>query len=380
MSLPTAEPKAAPTARRRGAWTRIAGLAFAAALVLTGCGGTADSGGGTAKASGKDPAAGGSAFPVTVEHAFGSTEITEKPKRVVALSWMSQDVIAALGVVPVGVDKQWGGDEEGHTPWFRTQVEKLGGKMPEVLKQGDSGELDFEQILSLEPDLIVGLYSGLSDVDYQRLDEIAPTLPYLKKPWDGGTWQNMTRTIGKVLGENEKAAEVVTDVEGQLAAVARDNPKFKDTTFAYGLALAPGSTELGLYLNYDPRVRLLTEMGFKNTPSMPKIAETVQGTNWYGGVSLEELDTIEADVFVAWANGDGEVKHSLKDPLLTRWEPIESGRYAFVQDPTLAMATSGPSVLSIPWAIERYVPVLADAVAGKAVQGVPEKASAYNGS
>ncbi|MFD7549375.1 iron-siderophore ABC transporter substrate-binding protein [Streptomyces sp. NPDC059816] len=383
MSLPTAEPKAAPAARRRGAWTRVAGLAFAAALVLTGCGGgTAESGGGTDKESGKKDkaAAGSAAFPVTIKHAHGSTEITEKPQRVVALSWMSPDVVAALGVVPVGVDEQWGGDEEGHTPWFRTQVEKLGGKMPEVLKQGDSGELDFEQILSLEPDLIVGLYSGLSDVDYERLGEIAPTLPYLKKPWDGGTWQSMTQTIGKALGENEKAEELVNDVEGQLAAVARDNPEFKDTTFAYGLGLAPGSTELGLYLNYDPRVRLLTEMGFKNTPSMQKIADTAKGTNWYGGVSLEKLDTIEADVFVAWANGDGEVKHSLKDPLFTRWEPIKAGRYAFVQDPTLGMATSGPSVLSIPWAIERYVPMLADAVAGKGVKGVPEKAPAGNGS
>ncbi|MER6914524.1 iron-siderophore ABC transporter substrate-binding protein [Streptomyces sp. NPDC000594] len=372
MSLSTAGPQAAPSPapRRRGARARLAGLAFAAALVLSGCGGgTSDSGGAGADAGKGGTAAASTNFPVTIDHAHGTTRITAKPQRVVAVSWMSLDVVAALGTVPVGVDEQWGGDKEGYTPWFRDRVEKLGGTLPETLDYGDAGEIDFEQILSLEPDLILGLYSGISDVDYKRLSEIAPTVPYLKKPWDGGTWQDMTRTIGKALGENEKATSLVTDVEGRLADVAKENPEFKESTFAYGVALTPGSTELGLYMDYDPRVRLLTEMGFRNTPSMEKIAATVKGSNWYGGVSLEKLDTIEADVFVAWANAPGEIGHTLKDPLFTRWEPIEDKRYAFVRDPSLGMATSGPSVLSIPWALERYVPMLADAVAGKGVTG-----------
>ncbi|MER5491144.1 iron-siderophore ABC transporter substrate-binding protein [Streptomyces sp. NPDC002490] len=370
MSPSTAEPQAAPTParRRRGAWTRIAGLAFAAALVLTGCGSTESGGSGT-DAKKAEPAAAAKDFPVTIKHAHGSTEITAKPKRVVAVSWMSLDVVAALGTVPVGVDEQWGGDKQGYTPWFRAQVDKLGGTLPEVLTYGDAGEIDFEQILSLEPDLILGLYSGISDVDYKRLSEIAPTVPYLEKPWDGGTWQEMTRTVGTALGEKGKAEALVTDVEGRLAGVARDNPEFKEKTFAYGVALTPGSTEVGLYMDYDPRVRLLTEMGFSNTPSMGAIGKTVKGSNWYGGISLEKLDTIDADVFVAWANTPADVKHSLKDDLFTRWEPIEQKRYAFVQDATLGMATSGPSVLSIPWALERYVPMLKDAVAGKGVTG-----------
>ncbi|MEU5398336.1 iron-siderophore ABC transporter substrate-binding protein [Streptomyces sp. NPDC005963] len=366
MSLPTVVPAASPTpAPRRPAkvWTRVAGLAVAAALVLTGCGGTAASGSdGEGKSEKKTSSA---AFPVSIKHAHGTTEIPEKPKRVIAVSWMSLDVVAALGTVPVGVDEQWGGDKDGYNPWFRTQVEKLGGELPEILNYGDAGEMDFEQILSLDPDLIIGLYSGISDVDYKRLSEIAPTLPYLEKPFDGGTWQNMTRTIGKALGESDKAEALVTDVEGQLATVAKENPQFKGKTFAYGVALTPGSTEVGMYVPYDPRVRLLTEMGFENTPSMKVITDTVKGTNWYGGVSLEKLDTVEADVFVAWANDPKEIGYSLKDPLFKRWAPIKTKNYAFVKDATLGMATSGPTVLSIPWAMERYVPMLVDAVAGK---------------
>ncbi|OKJ54084.1 iron-siderophore ABC transporter substrate-binding protein [Streptomyces sp. CB02115] len=354
-----------PARRGPGALVRALTVAVAAVVVLAGCGGST-SGSGTPE--GKS-GAGSAAFPVTIEHGHGSTTIKQKPKRVVAISWMSLDVVAALGTVPVGVDEQWGGDKQGYTPWFRSTVEKLGGPLPETLNYGDAGEIDFEQILALEPDLIVGLYSGITDVDYKRLSQIAPTVPYLKKPWDGGTWQEMTRTIGTALGETEKAESLVTDVQGQLAAVTKDHPEFKGTTFAYGLALAPGSTDVGLYVDYDARVRLLTEMGFENTPSMEKIASTVKGTNWYGGISLEKLDTIDADIFVAWANGADEVEHTLKDPLFTRWKPIADRKYAFVQDPTMGMATSGPSVLSIPWAIDRYVPMLADAVAGRGNTG-----------
>ncbi|MEV5688777.1 MULTISPECIES: iron-siderophore ABC transporter substrate-binding protein [unclassified Streptomyces] len=354
-----------PARRGPGVLARALAVAVAAVVVLTGCGGNA-SDSDSAKAK---PGAAAAGFPVSIKHGHGTTTIKQKPKRVVAVSWMSLDVVAALGTVPVGVDKQWGGDKQGYTPWFRSTVEKLGGPLPETLNYGDAGEIDFEQILSLEPDLIVGLYSGISDVDYKRLSEIAPTLPYLKKPWDGGTWQEMTRTIGTALGETKKAESLVTDVQGQLASVASDHPEFKDTTFTYGVALTPGSTDLGLYVDYDARVRLLTEMGFKNTPSMKAIASTVKGTNWYGGISLEKLDSIEADIFVGWANGPDEVPYTLKDPLFTRWKPIAGKHYAFVQDPAMGMATSGPSVLSIPWAIERYVPMLVDAVSGKGNTG-----------
>ncbi|MFJ1898071.1 MULTISPECIES: iron-siderophore ABC transporter substrate-binding protein [unclassified Streptomyces] len=354
-----------PAGRRTGAVARLVALMLAAVVVLAGCG-SGGSGPDTAKA---EPGSAPDAFPVSIKHGHGTTTVTSKPQRVVAVSWMSLDVVAALGTVPVGVDKQWGGDKQGYTPWFRDTVEELGGPLPETLNYGDAGEIDFEQILSLKPDLIVGLYSGISDVDYKRLSEIAPTIPYLNKPWDGGTWQEMTRTIGKAMGETEKAESLVTDVGGRLAAVTEEHPEFKGRTFTYGVALTPGSTEVGLYLNYDARVRLLTEMGFRNTPSMKAIASTAKGTNWYGGISLEKLDTIDADIFVGWANGADEVPYSLKDPLFSRWKPIAGKNYAFVQDPAMGMATSGPSVLSIPWALKRYVPMLADAVAGRGSTG-----------
>ena len=71
------------------------------------------------------------AFPVTLEHAFGETEIEAEPTRVVTLGWSDQDVVLALGVVPVGAtDITWGGNDQGSTPWFDEALDELGGEQP----------------------------------------------------------------------------------------------------------------------------------------------------------------------------------------------------------------------------------------------------------
>lgn len=69
----------------------VAALIAAAAIALTGC---------TAPAADteQDP---GAATGVTIEHAHGTTVIPEKPKRIVALGWMTPDIVAALGENPV---------------------------------------------------------------------------------------------------------------------------------------------------------------------------------------------------------------------------------------------------------------------------------------
>jgi iron complex transport system substrate-binding protein len=53
---------------------------------------------GTASTSGTTTAA---AFPVTIEHAFGSTTIEKEPTRIATIGWSDQDHLVALGIVPV---------------------------------------------------------------------------------------------------------------------------------------------------------------------------------------------------------------------------------------------------------------------------------------
>src|SRR5690349_18320733 len=53
-----------------------------------------------------------SAYPVTIEHKYGSTTITEFPERIVLVGLTEQDALLALGVVPVAT-REWYGERPG---------------------------------------------------------------------------------------------------------------------------------------------------------------------------------------------------------------------------------------------------------------------------
>mgnify|MGYP001954748728 CR=1 FL=1 len=57
--------------------------------------------------------------PIEIKHAFGTTVIKSKPKRVVTIQWGNQDIPLALGVVPVGFSAANFGvqDDSGLLPW-----------------------------------------------------------------------------------------------------------------------------------------------------------------------------------------------------------------------------------------------------------------------
>ena len=82
------------------------------ALALTGCAtGSTDSDDSAASSTEAEA----DAFPVTIEHAFGSTTIEQEPTRVATLGWGDQDHVAALGVVTAGGAKAaWFKDTEGN--------------------------------------------------------------------------------------------------------------------------------------------------------------------------------------------------------------------------------------------------------------------------
>lgn len=335
---------------------------LAIALVVSACTG--------ANTDADDSSVGSSsgAFPVTIKHALGKTTIPQKPERVVTLSWMNHDIVAALGVVPVGVPKTWGGDEEGFTPWFRDQVEnELGAPMPEIVKETEDGP-DYEQILALKPDVIIAVYSGLTEVQYERLSQIAPTVAYMDRPFTGGTWQEHTEVIGEALGEQDKATELIEQTEAKIKAEADKYANLVGTSFLYSLTFGEGSTEMAAYITEDARVSLLHEFGMVDSPALAPASEGLEPDLWYTAISLEKLDTVDADVVIAWSYSPEETTYTLQHPIFTRWEPIANGRYYIADDPTLGMATSGPDVLSIPWAIERgYIADISKAIDGGAV-------------
>ena len=163
----------------------------------------------------------GGAFPVTVQHKYGATEIPSEPKRVVTIGYTDQDITLALGVVPVGVGDFLGGYEWRERPWAQ---QALGGKQPEVV---GGQEINFEAVAAQRPDLIIAINAGLKKPDYERLSKIAPTVGQSGDYIDFGMpWDEQTLLVGKALGRSEQAQKVVDDVEAKFTAFREAHPDF----------------------------------------------------------------------------------------------------------------------------------------------------------
>lgn len=346
MSHALARPK-----RRRA--RALAAAALIAVIGLTGC--TTSTGGDSSSA----PTDG-----VVIEHAHGSTTIAEKPKRIVTLGWMTPDIVAALGVNPVGMEEVWGADESGYQPWFEDFVTEEYGETPEIIPYTEEGP-NYEAIMALDPDLILSLYSGVTDVEYERLTEIAPTIPYIEGPWNPGTWEDMTRTVGAAMWEDDKAEQLIGETEELITSLADEHPEFDGKTFVWGLTLNEGGTDLGVYLEYDPRVRITEALGFTSTSAMDDFLSTAEGDAWYTGVSLEKLYDVKADLFAAWAGSAAEGTYTVENAVVSRWEPIAADSYVIYGDAALASAISAPTVLSLEYALPTYVDDLAAALQGE---------------
>jgi len=301
------------------------------------------------------------AFPVTIEHAFGETTIEAEPQRVVSIGFAEHDVILALGVTPIAV-RDWYGDQPYATwPWAQ---DELGDAQPEVLP---STELNFEQIAALEPDLILGISSGMSDSDYATLSEIAPTVTRLDAENAFGIpWRDQLELTGRALGRSEEAAEVEAATDEMFAAARAEHPEFEGQTAAVAFTFE----ELpGAYASSDARAQMLAELGFVTPPEFDELA----GDQFYFTVSDENLDTLDTDVIV-WVVSDESGYAAVNDTALRpTLRAYEEGR-EIIADPLLSSAFSHASPLSMEFVLEELVPELALAVDGDPETAVPSMA------
>lgn len=259
---------------------RLAATLSAAALgigLLTACGSdSADEPKGDAPA-----AAAGGAFPVTVEHAFGSTEVTKAPKRVVTVGYTDDQAVLAFGIKPVGMVDQYP-NPAGKSPDINTQwpwvKDKWGDARPEVImKNGDSGP-NYEKIAALRPDLIIAVYSEIDQAGYDKLSKIAPTVGRTKAEKEpfSAPWQDNAAHIAKALGKEDEGTEMVQGIQEKLDAAKKANPGFADQT---AVVISWYKDSISPFTSTDVRGQLVTGAGFKYQTKIDDIAD--------GGFSTE---------------------------------------------------------------------------------------------
>ena len=305
------------------------------------------------------PAEAPGGFPRTIEHKFGTVTIPEQPKRVVSVGYSEHDVLLALGVIPLGV-RDWYGDQPYATwPWAQ---DELGDGTPEII---GAGELDMEAIVALNPDLIVGISSGMSAEEYSLLSRIAPTLAQSDEYNDYGTpWDEETLFIGRALGLDDEAETVVSNLKDRMRRIKTDNPAFAGAGAAVAFLF---QNDRGAFASQDSRSRILSQLGFK----IPERYDELSGDSFYFSISDELIELLDTDVIV-WVTSTDEGTKEIKEmPLRDTMRAYREGREIFL-DPLASAALSFASPLSLSYALDIMVPGLIAAVDGDPATEIPE--------
>ncbi|HET6653863.1 MAG TPA: iron-siderophore ABC transporter substrate-binding protein [Nocardioides sp.] len=319
-----------------------------AMLALAACGGNPES-------ADADSAGADTAFePVTIEHAFGDTTISEQPERVAAWGWGSADAAIALGVVPVAVPAQtYGGDEDGMLPWNKEAIEKAGAQMPTVLTEAE--EPPYEEIIAADPDVILATYSGITQEQYEKLSKIAPTVAYPDEAW-ATPWRDVITTTGEALGKSDEAEKVLADIDAEVAAAAAAHPEFEGKSIA---AVADFGS-FYVYRSADPRVQFLEDLGFELAPSVDDL-DTEESTFFYT-LSYEKVDQLESDVLLSYADSE-KTQAAFRNSASTKtMQQYDAGTIAEATGEELVASVSPPTALSLTWGLDDYVALLSEAV------------------
>lgn len=293
----------------------------------------------------------GAGFPVTIEHKYGSIEIATEPERVVTVEVGKEEYALAVGVVPVGaIRSTFANFVDGLSPWA---IEAIGDDpMPELLSNADG--LNFEAIAALNPDLIIGT-EGLTSEEYETLSQIAPTLAQ-PADYDDFTapWREQARMIGDALGRGDEMSSVIADIDAGFADAIAEHPDFDDSTAVFAGDFGDGQ----VYAFDDYRADFFRELGLELPDTItPRVAAEP--------ISNELLHLIEADAVLMALYADDRAASIEADAVFTGQPMFDGGHVMLIsgETPTLS-AINFSTPLSLPVALDRFVPVVAALIDG----------------
>lgn len=322
---------------------------LAGALLLTGCSATA-----TDKPA--DAGTSDAAFPVTVESALGKAQITQKPERIVTLGQGSAETAIALGTTPVGVEEYpWGADDTGYLPWVHDAITEKGDKLPTLI---GANELDIEAIVELDPDVILAPWSGITQEQFDVLNDIAPTVAYPGLPWSVN-WDEQINIIGQALGQSTEAKKLISEITDTLGAEAAKHPEYANYSFSY-IYTTPDT--LGVFLPGEQRAAMVSALGLKIDPVVNTFTET-EGTD-SAIIGYENADKLNgSDLIFTFYSDEDQKKQALSNKLYSSIPAIAADAVVASADNSFVTGSSMINPLTVPWALERYVPLVDAAIA-----------------
>ena len=299
---------------------RAGALALVAVLSLPACGGTDEESASAASSS-------DSAFPRTVEHARGETEIPAQPERVVVLDTGELDSLVALGVTPVGAVT---------TDVATGFLSYLQGAAADVEEVGTIGEPNLEAIAALQPDLILSNEVRHAEL-YDELSQIAPTVFAADL---GDTWKENFDLAAEALGMEDEAAEVMEQYQSDAEALGAS------LEIAEGTTVSPVRFLAGGIRVYSPRSFIGTVLSDIGLP----LVELPEGeVPTFAELSPEQITQADADLVLYSSYGTTQESGQeavVAGPLWSRLSAVEEGRAFEVEDDVFYTGI-GPTAASL---------------------------------
>ncbi|WP_066587409.1 MULTISPECIES: ABC transporter substrate-binding protein [Corynebacterium] len=319
--------------------TMSAVTALACAVTLAACSGDTDNPD-SSGSSGDN--GGGDNGTVAVAHAYGTTDVPTNPDRVLSFSQNWTDAFAELGS-PVDVQVVNSTAKEG-APW---SPDAAGETVDVTATSADLiTTMGMEAIAQKDPDVIFAGYVPDRET-YDALNAVAPTVATVG---DGkiDDWRKVTTTAGDILGEKDKASELVSSVDADMDATKNSYPALQGSTFAYAAYRAQAFSVITS--PQDAANVFFTDLGMVSTADQLSGTETARGVS----VSAENLDTLDVDLLALWLTGD-------KPETLAGWADLRAVKRGSVAelDTAAATALAGPTVRSIPWILDQLDPYFA---------------------
>lgn len=345
---------------------KLAAVSAAALLALTAaaCGDDSDTATSDAPdTSASDSPASDAEYPITIEHALGTTVIESKPERIATVQWANHEVPLALGVVPVGMAAANFGDPDGDglLPWVADKLEELGAETPVLFDENDG--IDFEAVADTKPDVILAAYSGLTQEDYETLSEIAPTIAYPEAPW-ATPWRDMIRLNSTAMGMAAEGEALIADIEAEIEAEVAKYPELKGKQVMFAGHIDPTDlSEIGFYTAHDTRVKFFEDLGLTIAAVVQEMS--ADSEKFSASVSTERIDVFDdVDIIVGYGDEDGELLKTLQaDPLASRIPALQRGSVVFFQGSTPLATAANPTPLAISYVLADYVELLGEAAA-----------------
>lgn len=133
----------------------------------------------------------------TYKHALGETEIPVKPERVVTLQYASQMLM--VGLKPIGAASHL--------------LENAGPDFQGIEDVGAPDAINYEKIISLQPDLIIA-----DDIDQDIYDKLSKIAPIVTVPWMDYDMYGHVKVMGDILNRQQEAAAWQTAFDAKLKA------------------------------------------------------------------------------------------------------------------------------------------------------------------